>query len=244
MNPRHTLAFFIAASLLIGCGSKDDEPEPASGTPAVAGETPSAQPSKPDKSGDQTGTTIQKTTDAANRTTDAANKTGDAANKAAGMGSMGSMQFPAQKDMMFNDDVETNVEPPKGLSGLIFTDTKNKRVHLSDYIGKNHVVLVFTEGFSKMLCPFCKAHTSRLVANYEKFKALNAEVLVVYPGERDNNLEEFLKAARTVDKEQLDDVPFPVVLDQRLEAVDHFDIRSQLAHPSTCLLYTSDAADE
>lgn len=150
-----------------------------------------------------------------------------------GMGTM--MKFPKPEDIVFRDDVKTNVEPPKGLDGLIFIDTKGQRVQLGDYVGKKHVVLVFTEGFSKMLCPFCKTQTSRLVANYEKFARLNAEVLVVYPGARDR-IDEFLEAASGVDKEDLKDVPFPVVLDPKLEAVDHFDIRSQLAHPSTYVI--------
>jgi peroxiredoxin len=97
------------------------------------------------------------------------------------------------------------------------------------------VVLVFTEGFSGMLCPFCKTQTSRLVANYEKFAALNAEVLVVYPGERDH-LKEFIEAAQNGDKEQVDAVPFPIVLDPKLSAVKHFDISSKLAHPSTYVI--------
>ncbi len=159
----------------------------------------------------------------------------DTAKQNSAMPAMGAMPTPAPEDMVFKDEVETNVEPPKGLDGLVFIDTNNKRVQLRDYVGKKHVVLVFTEGFSGMLCPFCKTHTSRLVANYKKFAALNAEVLVVYPGGRDH-IDEFITAARTVDKEQVAAVPFPIVLDPKLEAVDHFDIRSMLAHPSTYVI--------
>ena len=84
-------------------------------------------------------------------------------------------------------------------------------------------------------CPFCKTQTARLVANYEKFEALDAEILVVYPGERDH-VDEFIKAAQGVDKQQVADVPFPIVLDQKMEAVDYFGIRSKLAHPATYVI--------
>lgn len=152
----------------------------------------------------------------------------------AGMGSM-PMAAAASKDINFNDDVQTNAEVPAGLDGLVFVDTNNKRVSLADYLNKKHVVLVFTEGFSGMLCPFCKTQTARLVANYEKFEALDAEILVVYPGERDH-VDEFIKAAQGVDKQQVADVPFPIVLDQKMEAVDYFGIRSKLAHPATYVI--------
>ncbi|MCG8650088.1 MAG: redoxin domain-containing protein, partial [Pirellulales bacterium] len=93
----------------------------------------------------------------------------------------------AQPDrkIVFKDEVETNVEIPQGLDGLVFLDTDGKRVALKNYVGKKNVVLVFTEGFTGMLCPFCKTQTSRLVANYDAFEGLDTEVLVVYPGTRD-----------------------------------------------------------
>jgi len=135
----------------------------------------------------------------------------------------------------FKDEVETNVELPSGLDGLVFIDTDGNRVALEDYLGEKNVVLVFTEGFSGMLCPFCKTQTSRLIANYEQFQALDTEVLVVYPGTR-SHLEEFIEAAKTHDKKQVDKVPFPIVLDEEMVAVDFFEIRSKLAHPSTYVI--------
>lgn len=151
------------------------------------------------------------------------------------MGGMSKMAMPKSSDIVFQDNVETNVTVPKGLSGLLFVDTDGKRVQVSDYMGRKRVILVFTEGFAGMLCPFCKTQTARLVANYDKFRALDTEILVVYPGERDH-IEEFVEAARTTDKGQVDRVPFPIVLDPKMEAVDFFNIRSKLAHPSTYLI--------
>ncbi len=199
-----------------GCGS--DEP--------VAGTTPpdSAKSATTDGDGTATKTSPAPVTKSAP----------DSKGKMAGMGSM-PMAAAASKDINFNDDVQTNAEVPAGLDGLVFVDTNNKRVSLADYLNKKHVVLVFTEGFSGMLCPFCKTQTARLVANYEKFEALDAEILVVYPGERDH-VDEFIKAAQGVDKQQVADVPFPIVLDQKMEAVDYFGIRSKLAHPATYVI--------
>jgi len=135
----------------------------------------------------------------------------------------------------FKDHVQSNAEVPAGLDGLVFLDTAGRRVALSSYLGKKNVVLVFTEGFSGMLCPFCKTQTSRLIDNYQKFQALDAEVLVVYPGTRDH-VDEFIEAAMKTEKRQVDEVPFPIVLDEEMKAVDFFSIRSNLAHPSTYVI--------
>jgi len=144
--------------------------------------------------------------------------------------------MPAPSDISFKDEVTTNVEPPVGLDGLAFFDTDGQRVALESYLGKKNVVLVFTEGFGGgMLCPFCKTQTSRLVANYDKFEALDTEVLVVYPGARDH-LDEFIEAAKKTEKKEVDEVPFPLVLDEDLSAVGFFNINSNLAHPSTFII--------
>ena len=149
------------------------------------------------------------------------------------MGNMSKMAMPNPADIVFKDNVESNVEVPTGLDGLVFFDTDGKRVALESYLGKKNVVLVFTEGFAGgMLCPFCKTQTSRLVANYDKFSALDTEVLVVYPGSRDH-LDEFIEAAKKNEKAEVDRVPFPLVLDENLTAVGYFNIASNLAHPST-----------
>lgn len=141
-----------------------------------------------------------------------------------------------EKPIQFKDDVTSSVELPESVQELTFIDTKGNTVAIADYKAANkNVVLVFTEGFNQMICPYCKTQTSRLVANYEKFKKLDTEVLVVYPGATDH-LDEFVESARTTDKEQLRSVPFPIVLDEDFKAVDFFGIRSKLAHPSTYII--------
>lgn len=152
------------------------------------------------------------------------------------MPAMAKMAMPNPADIVFKDEVESNVQVPTGLDGLVFLDAEGKRVALKRFLGKKNVVLVFTEGFAGgMLCPFCKTQTSRLVANYDKFAKLGTEILVVYPGSRDH-LDEFVAAAKKTEKSEVDSVPFPLVLDEDLAAVGYFNIASNLAHPSTFII--------
>ena len=192
----------------------------------VGCEKPSIEPAAP---------TAQTPVPAADDATPAPADTADKQSPPA-MGGMAKMAMPTDPDsIVFKDNVTSNVAAPQGLDGLVFFDTNSKRVKLADYLGKKNVVLVFTEGFAGMLCPFCKTQTSRLVANYDKFAALDTEILVVYPGRREK-LDEFIEAAKTGSKAQVDRVPFPLLLDEDFRAVDYFDIRSNLAHPSTYVI--------
>lgn len=196
--------------LLVGCTDNPSQPAASSDSPAPSAET----------------------TDNSSDVAD----TGDPTDTSSSSSAMaGKMAMPDPDSIQFRDDVSTNAEVPAGLDGLMFIDTKGNRVALEDYLGERHVILVFTEGFAGMLCPFCKTQTSRLVANYDRFAELDTEILVVYPGERDH-LDEFLEAARTTGQQQVDRVPFPIVLDQEMEAVEFFDIKSSLAHPSTYVI--------
>jgi len=137
----------------------------------------------------------------------------------------------------FWDDVETNAQLPMDINELTFVDTAGSQVQLSQYFGKKNVVLVITRGFSGRLCPFCRTQSSRLVANYEEFAKRNAEVLLVYPGDQEH-LAEFVEAAKTSEKKQVDEIPFPILLDVDLKAVNFLQIAADLAFPSTYILDT------
>lgn len=151
------------------------------------------------------------------------------------MSGMSKMKFPAPKDIEFKDSLESNVDLPQAISELVFTNKDGTTIKLADYAGKQNVILVFTEGFNGMICPFCQTQTSRLVANYEKFQQRDCEIIVVYPGP-DEKLDEFIEAALKTEKEQVDDVPFPIALDKDFRATNFFDIHSKHAHPSTYLI--------
>ena len=167
--------------------------------------------------------------------TDPIPATADSQAQNSNMSGMGKMKFPAPKDIEFKDSLESNVDLPKAISELAFTNKDGTKIKLADYAGKKNVILVFTEGFNGMICPFCQTQTSRLVANYEKFQQRDCEIIVVYPGP-DETLDEFIEAALKTEKEQVDDVPFPIALDRDFRATDFFDIHSKHAHPSTYLI--------
>ena len=152
-----------------------------------------------------------------------------------GMAAKKKMKFPAPADIKFKDKIKSNVRPPKSPSELVFTSKDGSTIKMADYKGKQHVLLVFTEGFNGVLCPFCKTQTSRLIANYSEFKSRNCEIIVVYPGPQDH-LDEFVEAALKTEKEDVDQVPFPIVLDKEFVATNYFDIHSMHAHPSTYLI--------
>jgi len=58
--------------------------------------------------------------------------------------------------------------------------THQRSVKLSDYRGKQPVVLAFTRIFTeKQYCPFCFPHIQALNQQYEQFRDRNAELLMI-----------------------------------------------------------------
>lgn len=150
----------------------------------------------------------------------------------------------------FKDEVKSNREPKSTeLGELSFLDPAGNKIDLASYRGKSNLVLVVTRGFvgsenqvdGKSLgnfCTFCSTQTSRLIANYSKFKSRSAEVVVVFPVARKSDagaLETF--AAKVQGKEKTAaDAPFPLLLDVDLAAVDALGIRADLSKPATYIL--------
>jgi peroxiredoxin len=133
----------------------------------------------------------------------------------------------------FLDQIQSNRPDDGSVHDLEFVNTHGDRVQISQYQGKKNLVLVFTRGFSGQLCPYCTTQTSRLIANYDKFKQRDAEVLLVYPGSREQ-LPQFQRAGLEASGE--DSFPFPVLLDEDLAAVKQLGIVAQLASPSTFII--------
>lgn len=87
--------------------------------------------------------------------------------------------------------IETKEEESPGMSDaeLIEVDLRapdfllpaktGENIALSDYRGKQPVVLFFTREFT---CPQCRMHSRQLAAAYEEIQALGAEVLVLGAG--------------------------------------------------------------
>ena len=135
----------------------------------------------------------------------------------------------------FNDAAETNADLPQDVGQLTFLDRGGQAVALADYRDKKNVVLVFLRGFSGEICPYCQTQSSRLIANYQQFADRDAEILLVYPGDPDT-VGPFLEAVAKAGQTMAADVPFPVLLDEGLKAVDFFQIRDNLALPATFIL--------
>ncbi len=133
--------------------------------------------------------------------------------------------------------------PNRTVSGeqvpLQFVDMNGKSVDLASHRGKSNVVLVVVKGMPKSpggaYCPGCLAQVNSLAANYDEFKKRDAEIVMVFPGPSDK-LPQFLTTAKVDGVGGNPKVPFALLLDQDLKAVDALGIRGDLAKPSTYIL--------
>ncbi|MFN0198537.1 MAG: peroxiredoxin family protein [Planctomycetaceae bacterium] len=141
--------------------------------------------------------------------------------------------------IIFKDEVVSNVPLESKLNDLKFIKPDGQEQSLSDLFTRDHLILVITRGYAGSICPYCSSQTSRLIHNYQKFADRNAEVVVVYPLEKPADtprLDEFLKAVQERTTPPVQKVPFPVLLDVELKAVDHLGIRASLSRPATYIL--------
>jgi peroxiredoxin len=122
---------------------------------------------------------------------------------------------------------------------LKFVDIEGKSVDLASYRGKSNVVLVVVKGMPQspggVFCPGCLAQVNSLTANHPEFKKRDGEILMVFPGPTDK-LPEFLATAKVDGAGGNPRVPFSLLLDRDLKAVDSLGIRGDLAKPSTYIL--------
>ena len=144
-------------------------------------------------------------------------------------------RFGGYPPVPFNDHAATNREVQADDLEFTFTDSQGQPLAIRDFQGQKHVVLVFTRGFYGQLCPYCLTQTASLISNYDRFQSQDAEVLIVYPGDK-AKVGEFVAAAKAESDFPNRDVPFPVVLDEDFKAVDKLGIRATLASPSTFII--------
>lgn len=138
------------------------------------------------------------------------------------------------ENVQFYDDVKANAQVTAETLSSELVDSKGNKVNLNEYQGKKNIVLVVMRGYTGgELCPYCTAQASRLIGNYDKFKQRDAEVLVVYPGQS-KHVKLFVENAAKVAEVQ--DVPYPILLDENLKYIDRLGIRADLAKPATYLL--------
>ena len=152
----------------------------------------------------------------------------------------------------FKDEAKSNSQPKSSeLGDLSFQDAAGKKVDVAAYRGKSNLVLVVTRGlvgtgtpdaapspYSSNICTFCSTQTSRLIANYGKFRQRNTEVLVVFPIARQSDSGRLNRFAAHVQGKgkTAADTPFPLLLDVDLRAVDALGIRADLSKPATYIL--------
>lgn len=151
---------------------------------------------------------------------------------------------PWTQDQLNNVANQFNNNPAnKTVSGdeipLKFVDMNGKDVDLASFRNKKNVVLVVVKGMPKdpggIFCPGCLAQVNSLTANHADFVARNAEIVMVFPGPKDA-LPQFLSDGLVVDTNGKPTVPFSLVTDSDLKAVDALGIRADWARPSTYIL--------
>src|SRR5262249_51446 len=134
---------------------------------------------------------------------------------------------------------ESNRKVSDGQLPVKFVDLDNKSVDLTSFRGKSNVVLVVVKGMPKYpggpFSPGCLAQVNALTANFGEFKKRNAEILMVFPGPTDK-VPDFLTTAKVDGANGNPKVPFALLKDTDLQAVDALGIRGDLAKPSTYVL--------
>ena len=128
-----------------------------------------------------------------------------------------------------------NEKPNLGTKAQDFTleTIDGNKIQLSKLYKKQAVVLVVLRGWPGYQCPICTRQVGSLVADDEKFKNVNATVLMVYPGPSDD-----LKAHA---KEFSEDFNFPdnfyFTIDPDYSMINKYGLRwdapGETAYPST-----------
>ncbi|MEZ6056933.1 MAG: redoxin domain-containing protein [Planctomycetaceae bacterium] len=142
-------------------------------------------------------------------------------------------------EITFVDNAASNTPLDEGLTKLAFVDTNGKETTVSDYAGEKMLVLVLTRGNTDPICPYCSTQTVGYISQYEEFVKRGAEVLLVYPIEKavdSARVDAFLENVRQKVNDPNRPVPFPVLLDVELRAVNHLGIRENLSKPATYII--------
>ncbi|MFM2091414.1 MAG: hypothetical protein RLZZ127_1903 [Planctomycetota bacterium] len=131
--------------------------------------------------------------------------------------------------------------PPKAVSPLVGTMLPRTRFLAADGTvvdiaalnreGRS-VVLVLQRGFSGQICIYCAAQTAALADALPRFRARNAEVVVVFPGPSET-IPAFIAAVQTL---RTDPPPMPVCLDVDLGLVRGLKVEDAIAKPTALVV--------
>ena len=104
---------------------------------------------------------------------------------------------------------------------------------VTKYRGKQRVMIVVLRGFLGEVCCYCVAQTKALAKARSKLEQANVEVLVIYPGARENE-----ESFRKLYEEEFGEGPPPyrVFYDPDLELVTQLGIEGDLASPTTLIV--------
>lgn len=155
-------------------------------------------------------------------------------------GSYGAGYGVSSTDIKFLEHAESNSPLEGDISNLEFTTRDGKPIQLKDVAPGKTLILVMTRGYNGSICPYCSTQVSRLIANYAELEKRNAQVVVVYPLEKLDDAaksDEFVnRAVSLAPTKKKQEVPFPLVLDYELKAVDLLGLRKDLSKPATYIL--------
>jgi antitoxin component YwqK of YwqJK toxin-antitoxin module/peroxiredoxin len=104
---------------------------------------------------------------------------------------------------------------------------------LAQFTGKKKVMIVVLRGFLGEVCCYCVAQTKALAQSRERLEQLGIEVLVIYPGAKENE-QSFEQAYKMTFNEG--GPPYRVFYDPNLELVTQLGIEGDLASPSTLIV--------
>ncbi len=162
------------------------------------------------------------------------------------------LQPPVWEEQSFLATVTSNVAEPADLLDLPLVDASGNSVQLRERLGGRNLVVIITRGYltgsseedgdprmpnQPGICVYCATQTSELAASMSEFERQNAAVVAIFPvrsREEARGLHALYAAAQ--EKGAANPLPFPVLLDVELKAVDKLGIRSQLAHPSAYIM--------
>jgi antitoxin component YwqK of YwqJK toxin-antitoxin module/peroxiredoxin len=108
-----------------------------------------------------------------------------------------------------------------------------KDVDLTQFRGQKRLLLVVLRGFRGEVCTYCIAQTKALEQSRDKLQQLGVEVLVIYPGPRENE-KAFEDAYKQIFGEGAPS--YRVFYDPDLSLVAQLEIAGDLASPSTLVI--------
>ena len=142
-------------------------------------------------------------------------------------------------EITFRSEAPANANTEVSLFDLTLTDLDGQSKQVRTLSDEHGVVVVVTRGNTNPICPYCSTQTAHYIRDYAEFQNRGVEVLIVYPIEgraEPEKLTAFLTDARTRIGDPQRPVPFPVLFDVALSAVDQLGIRKDLSKPATYIV--------